>query len=185
MLSDPDHLTTVKNALKETRRFLGTVPSFSTKSEQFGDRVAVIHAWDHLTQLAEVIGKAPKPALPDAVARLEGPKRILVELLDQTESGAEPENANWSIDAITNRSQQMAELRRRERVALLEETAHLSVDPGAAARVLKGLRWFDAVGYHLWRASHHLVNIDSPDQPENRDPPDLDEFAISNTSAAL
>jgi hypothetical protein len=39
----------------------------------------------------------------------------------------------------------------------------LRVDPGAAVRVLKGLRWFDAVGYHVWRATHHLMNGDSVD----------------------
>ena len=79
----------------------------------------------------------------------------------------------------------MAEYRREERLALLEETAQLSVGPGAAVRVLKGLRWFDALGYHAWRASHHLTHIDSPDQPQSGDPPSLDELAMSNASATL
>ena len=95
------------------------------------------------------------------------------------------EDVAGPLDTIRNRSLQVAEYRRRERVTLLEETAHLSVDPGAAVRVLQRLRWFDAIGYHVWRASHHLMNIDSPDQSENREPPDLDEFAISVEDAAL
>jgi phosphate:Na+ symporter len=184
--SAPDYMNAVKNALKETRRFLGTGPSFSTKRDQFGSRVAVIHAWDHLTQLAEVIGKAPKPALPDAAARLEGPKRILMELLDKTESEAEQENAKSTLDTIRNRSQELAELRRRERAGLLEGAAQLSVDPGAAVRILKGLRWFDAVGYHVWRAFHHLMNIDSAEEaPQNGDLLEPDEFAVNNARAVV
>jgi hypothetical protein len=84
-----------------------------------------------------------------------------MQLLDQIEPREERENDD-ALDAIKARSRQLAEFRRRERVALLEDAAQLRVDPGAAVRVLKGLRWFDAVGYHAWRATHHLMNGDSP-----------------------
>ena len=63
---------------------------------------------------------------------------------------------------------------------LLEETAHVKVEPGAALRILKGLRWFDAIGYHTWRASHHLINQGSTDSvADEASIPVHEEFASS------
>ncbi len=184
---DPEHITKVRNALKETRRFLATVPSLSAKPEQLVGRVAVIHAWDHLIQLAEVISKAPKPPFRDAAERLRAPKVSLVELLDRYQASADDENAASAIGRIKNLSYQLAELRRKERATLLEETANRNIDPGAAGRVLKGLRWFDAVGYHVWRASHHLTSSDSAQEepPGKEEFQDADELAITNSVARL
>jgi phosphate:Na+ symporter len=186
-LSEPEPIANVKNALKETRRFLSTVPSLSAKSEQLGGRIAVIHAWDHLIQLAEVISKTPKPPFRDAAERLTGPKLRLIELLDHYEAVAEDGNATSAIGRIKILSHQLAEFRRKERATLLEETAHRNIDPGAAVRVLKGLRWFDAVGYHVWRASHHLTSSDSvrEEPPENEEFQDTDELAVTSSCAGL
>lgn len=115
------------------------------------------------------------------------PKLSLVELLDSSEGLADDENATSAISRIKNLSQHLAKLRRMERATLLEETAHRNIDPGAAVRVLKGLRWFDAVGYHVWRASHHLTSSDSvrEEPPENEEFQDTDELAVTSSGAGL
>ena len=167
LLLDPpsreDQTNAIINALKETRRFLATVPSLSIKSEQLAIRISLIHAWDHLNQLATVVKNPPKPAFPDAEARLKAPKKDLLGLLDSAESCLRGIDSEPSCALVQSQSQKLAEHRRGERVLLLEETAHVKVEPGAALRILKGLRWFDAIGYHTWRASHHLINGKSTD----------------------
>jgi len=167
-----DRMNAIINALKETRRFLATVPSLSIKSEQLAIRISLIHAWDHLNQLATVVKNPPKPAFPDAEARLKEPNGDLLMLLESSEHGLRGIDSEPSLGSVQSQSQKLAEHRRGERALLLEETAHVKVEPGAALRILKGLRWFDAIGYHTWRASYHLTNEKSTD-------PSGDDAAIS------
>jgi hypothetical protein len=50
----------------------------------------------------------------------------------------------------------LAEHRRIGRATLLTDSAHGTVEAELALQALNGLRWLDAVGYHTWRAAHHL-----------------------------
>ena len=175
-----DHINEIINGLKETRRFLATVPSLSTKGEQLAIRISLIHAWDHLNQLAVVVKSPPKPAFPDAEARLKEPSGNLLQLLDSAERCLRGPDPELSLGVVQSQSHKLAEHRRGERALLLEETAHVKVEPGAALRILKGLRWFDAIGYHTWRASHHLINQGSTDSvADEATIPAREEFASS------
>jgi phosphate:Na+ symporter len=171
--SVPERASEWKNALKETRRFLGSVPALSSRSEQLGTRISIIHAWDHLMQLADVVENPLRRPLPHAAARLREPQTQLIDLLDEAQSLLVGESPRAAVDALKRRSQQLAEFRRNQRRTLLLETAQVIVDPGVASRILKGLRWLDAIGYHTWRAMHHLMETEAEALPASA--PFIDE----------
>ena len=49
-----------------------------------------------------------------------------------------------------------AGLRKRDRVRLFEQAAQGGISPEQANELLTASRWMDRVGYHVWRAVHHL-----------------------------
>ncbi len=154
--SRPDRIDTTLAALRETRRFLATI-SFSTSGpDQLNARISIIHALDHLNQLAVVVKNNFKPSLLNGEQRLQEPKRAVLEMVETAAASLRRQAPAPERNQLQRLSLGLAEHRRDERAALLEESAHGTVEPGQALHTLDSLRWFDAVGYHTWRATHHL-----------------------------
>jgi phosphate:Na+ symporter len=174
--SRADRIDTALAALKETRRFLGTV-SFSTSGpDQLNARISIIHALDHLNQLAAVVKNNFKPSLLSGEQRLHGPKGTLLEMVETVAASLRRQALAPERDKLKVLSLALAERRRTERAALLEESALGTVEPGQALHTLDGLRWLDAVGYHTWRALHHLSTDTSEADEGNVNERDQGEF---------
>lgn len=156
VLAKPERLDTVLAALRETRRFLGTVAFPAPRPDQYYDRVSIIHVLDHLHQLAVVVQDDFEPGLLAADSRLETPKRMLMEMLETITAAMRHNAPTLERDQLQRLSLTLAEHRRTGRAALLKDSAHGTVEAELALHALNGLRWLDAVGYHTWRAAHHL-----------------------------
>lgn len=151
-----DRIDAVLAALKETRRFLGTVAFATSGPAQLNARISIIHALDHLSQLAVVVKNNFDPSLLNGERRLQEPKRTVLEMIETTAASLRRQTPAPDRAKLQTLSLALAERRRAVRAALLEESAQGKLEPGQALRTLDGLRWFDAVGYHTWRALHHL-----------------------------
>jgi phosphate:Na+ symporter len=154
--SRSDRIDTALAALKETRRFLGLVSFPASRPGQLNARISVIHALDHLNQLAVVVKDNFKPSLLNGEQRLQEPKRTVLEMVEAAAASLRRQAPAPERDQLQRLSLALAEHRRAERAALLEESARGTVEPGQALHTLDGLRWLDAVGYHTWRALYHL-----------------------------
>jgi phosphate:Na+ symporter len=152
----PDRTDAALAALKETRRFLGLISFPASRPGQLNNRISIIHALDHLNQLAFVVKNNFEPSLLIGEQRLQAPKRTVVEMVETAAASLRRQAPAPERDKLQRLSLALAEHRRAERAALLEESAHGTVEPGQALHTLDGLRWLDAVGYHMWRALHHL-----------------------------
>ncbi len=173
----PDRMDAALAALKETRRFLGTM-SFSTSGpNQLNTRVSIIHALDHLNQLVVVVRNNFEPSLLNDEQRLQEPKSTVLEVVETAAESLRRQAPEPEHDKLQRLSLALAERRRTERVALLEESAHGRIEPGHALHSLNGLRWFDAVGYHTWRALHHLSTDTSEADEGHVIERDQEEFA--------
>ncbi|HEY9175482.1 MAG TPA: Na/Pi symporter [Verrucomicrobiae bacterium] len=154
--SKPERMDAVLTALRETRRFLGTVAFSASRPEQYHARVAIIHAMDHLYQLAVVVKDNFAPGLLADEPRLQMPKRMVTEMIELVSAAMQRRTPTLERDQLQRISVGLAEYRRTGRASLLEKSAHETAESGPALRALNGLRWLDAVGYHAWRAAHHL-----------------------------
>ncbi|MFO1515211.1 MAG: Na/Pi symporter [Verrucomicrobiota bacterium] len=156
ILAKPERLDTVLAALRETRRFLGTVAFPASRPDQYYARVSIIHALDHLHQLAVVVQDEFEPGLLADESRLEMPKRLMMEMLETVTAAMRRKTPTLERDQLQRMSLALAEHRRTGRAALLKDSAHGTVEAEQALHTLNGLRWLDAVGYHAWRAAHHI-----------------------------
>ena len=173
----PERLEAARAALKETRRFLGTVSFDASRSGQLNARVSIIHALDHLGQLAVVVKNKFDLALLNGEPRLQEPKGTVLAMIGMAAAALRRHSPASERDPLQRLSLGLAERRRAERVALLEASAHGTVEPGHALHSLNGLRWLDAVGYHTWRALHHLSTDPNEADEDNAIERDQGEFA--------
>jgi hypothetical protein len=149
-------LDTVLAALRETRRFLGTVAFPASRPDQYFARVSIIHALDHLHQLAVVVQDDFEPELLTDDSRLETPVRMLMGMIETVTAAMRHKAPTLERDQLQRISLTLAEHRRTGRAALLKDSARGAMEAELALHALNGLRWLDAVGYHTWRAAHHL-----------------------------
>jgi phosphate:Na+ symporter len=154
--SKPERMDAALSALRGTRRFLGTVAFSASRPDQYHARVAIIHAADHLHQLA-VVAKDDfdRDSLTDD-PRLQMPKRMVAEMIETVTAAMQRQTPSLERDQLQRISLALAAFRRTGRADLLKESAHGTVEAGQASNALNGLRWLDTVGYHAWRAAHHL-----------------------------
>ncbi len=152
----PERMEAVLAALRETRRFLGTVAFPASLPGQHQARVAIIHALDHLQQLAVVVKEDFEPGLLADEPRLETPKRLVTEMIEAVTAAIQQQTPTLARDQLQRTSLALAKYRRTGRAELLKESADGVVEADQALHTLNGLRWLDAVGYHAWRAAHHL-----------------------------
>jgi phosphate:Na+ symporter len=137
--------------------------------------VAIIHALDHMHQLV-VVGKNNfESALLAGEARVQAPKRMVMEMLHSVMTAMRQRVPTLGRERLQELSLALAESRRTERAALLGESAQGSVEAGQALHALDGLRWLDAVGYHVWRAAHHL-SAEAPEARDDGDARNQEEF---------
>ncbi|MCG3148245.1 MAG: hypothetical protein PCFJNLEI_01688 [Verrucomicrobiae bacterium] len=173
----PDRTDAVLAALKETRRFLGLISFPASRPRQLNTRISMIHALDHLNQLVVVMKNNFEPSLLNGEQRLQEPKRTVLEMVETAAASLRRQAPAPERDKLQRLSLVLAERRRTERAALLEESAHGTVEPGHALHTLDGLRWVDAVGYHTWRALHHLSTDTIEADEGNVIERDQEEFA--------
>jgi phosphate:Na+ symporter len=165
-------------ALKETRRFLGTVSFDASRSGQLNARVSIIHALDHLGQLVDVVKNNFHPALLNDEQRLQEPKGTVLAMIGMAAAFLRRQAPASERDQLQRLSLGLAERRRAERAAFLEESAQGTVEPGHALLSLNGLRWLDTVGYHTWRALHHLSA--DPNEADSGQVPGHEQGELSN-----
>jgi phosphate:Na+ symporter len=153
---DEERLTAVLTALRETRRFLGTVSFSAPRPDKHNVRIAIIHAMDHLYRLAVAAKDDLEPALLTSEPRVQASKRLVLQLLTVVQAALQSHSPSLDREQLQQLSFKLADYRRKGRANLLEESAQGTMEAGQALRALNGLRQLDTIGYHAWRAAHHL-----------------------------
>lgn len=138
----PDRTDATLAALKETRRFLGLISFPASRPGQLNTRISMIHALDHLNQLAVVVKNNFEPSLLNVEQRLQEPKRTVLEIVETAAASLRRQAPAPERDKLQRLSLALAERRRTERTALLEESAHGTVEPGQALHTLDGMGYF-------------------------------------------
>jgi multicomponent Na+:H+ antiporter subunit G len=153
-----ERLWAAQTAIKEARISLAQV--HLDEHLPYRGRLALLHASDHLDRLVETCLEHEEPLVGEQV------KAAAAKLVPEVTAAA-----NWLFkpsypgeDAarqLAEASARQADERRRHRTWLLAETAAGRVSPNEMQRQLESMRWVDRIGYHTWRALHHLAGTDS------------------------
>ncbi len=149
-------------ALERTRSFFARIPPLSADEPLSAQRVALLHAMDHLARLRSRLGKAPgQGAAPEAAALRPAAERCgqVLALARAALLGQGPPDG---VAEIERHAVALTELRRQQRAEILGRTALGTIGADDATRALDALRWLERVAHHAWRAARHLTT-EAPD----------------------
>ena len=158
-----DELILVDKTLSDVRVFLSTIQlEEGTKRNDYGQHLSLLHTIDHLERWLYVIREVdPVGSLRDTdflVAR----ELVIheLELVNQLNHHTPPEDSKMWKQA----SKQLAGYRKEHRLELLEETAANQLEMDQTIQKVQALLWLDRIGYHIWRATRHLIKPTVPSE---------------------
>lgn len=170
-----ERLWAAQAAIREARAFLARVRLEQHHTDEYNRRLALLHVSDHLDRLVEACLEREGPLRGAEVilagSRLAAALAEAVAWLCQGRSAREAvgEAGEALVRHLAEASARQAEERRLHRAWLLAETAAGRVVPDETQARLEDMRWVDRVGYHTWRALHHLVGPGSAAQSQSKD----------------
>lgn len=150
-------------AIREIRGFLAQIRLDRHHDDEYSRRLALLHASDHLERLAEACLERDVSLRGAEVIAAGGQLAAEVaEAVAWLRRGRSPgeaigEAGQALVRHLAEASARQAEERRMHRAWLLAETAAGNVSPDETQARLEDMRWVDRVGYHTWRALHHLA----------------------------
>ncbi|WDH75620.1 Na/Pi symporter [Exiguobacterium marinum] len=158
-----DELILVDKTLSDVRVFLSTIRlEDDGKRNDYGQHLSLLHTIDHLERWLYVLREVePVHVLRDTdflVAR----ELVLheLDLVNQLNHHTPPEDSKLWKQA----SKQLAEYRKAHRSELLEETAANQLEMDLTIQKVQVLLWLDRIGYHIWRATRHLIKPTVPSE---------------------
>lgn len=169
-LGDVRSLDEPREALARIREFMGNVRSSPDEPAVHRRHLSVLHATDHLERFAfllagdrTILARAAREAEGGWMEERDELRRAFRHWTqvhgDPPFDGSPPpgEAPQEELEPVFEEvSRAMAEARRRHREALFQKAAAGSVHPGEAWVALDRLKGMDTLGYHAWRAVHHL-----------------------------
>jgi phosphate:Na+ symporter len=174
---EPDEagIEELRRALEQIQQFFARVPGYGDHEPLSQIRVAQMHAIDHLTRLHKRLNP------PASLRHVFDDPRLLPALTLGREilalgsaglAGRQPPEWRTRLDTMAD---ELAELRRQQRPAILEGTAAGAASPAHTLELLDAIRWLDVVAYHTRRLGHYLGNNAESHAPPNGEPNDADE----------
>lgn len=172
----------LRQAIEETQHFLARIPPLPAGAPMAHSRVAQMHAVDHLVQLLADLRTFSAWQDFESNERLYPLLRRTRELLELALAGLQEQRPPDWLEQVEAKSRKTADLRRSERLDILEQTAMYAWAPERTLETLDAIRWLDRIGYHTWRICKYLSSSD--DEPSataaesaELEPPDEDSPA--------
>jgi phosphate:Na+ symporter len=146
----------ITQALDDAQRFFSRIPAEGEHAAWSEERVAQMHAIDHLLRLTSRL------AVPSGVRRMlasehqqEAVRRCADMLRVAADGLAAATDGDWLAE-VERHAGALAEMRQNERPVVMGQTAGGGVAPAAALEVLDAMRWMDRVAHHVWRCCAYL-----------------------------
>jgi len=150
---DAAQLTSVDEALAETRRFVEKIRTDPTQKRVHNRHIATMHALDHLVRLSHRCTQANRIETLRSESRLHRLSKLLrdtiIPMLEHPDSSVE-EGRLERVHAILQNQRGVYRNRIVEHSAQQQMSAHTALER------LDSIRWLHRVAYHLWRIEHHL-----------------------------
>lgn len=153
----------LERTLGEVRLFLSTIQLDATSQpDEYGRHVSYLHAIDHLERWLGVLREIESPEVMQD-GSLETARTMLLEALRRTDD-LNHHTPSTDISVWKRLSKQLANTRKTQRAEWLEETPSRPVEMLHSFEHVQALLIYDRMGYHLWRATRHLIKPTVPSE---------------------
>lgn len=176
VLSDPSKISDESGAallgreLDRIQSFFAEIPSVSENEPLSQSRISQMHTLEHLARLQNRLNPPPSLRARFGDKELQPALDMSHKVLTLGKKGLEGFAAEEWLDELDEVADDLAELRRKGRTTILEQTAKGTSTPAKALDLLDAIRWLDVVAYHTRRICHHLgadeVRVFTPREEE-------------------
>ncbi|MDZ7807425.1 MAG: Na/Pi symporter [Gracilimonas sp.] len=155
---DRNFLNQAELAKVEISQFLNEIKIGSDQSSDYNRYVATLHALDHNVRLMDACRDTHfiKNIPNDPVATQMS---VMLQMAFETTQNWISDHGEEELNEYLREvSINLAELRKKRRVEILEQAANIK---GSSMQILANLdtiRWLDKLAYHHWRAVYHLMD---------------------------
>lgn len=166
-------LDACRDALGATRIYLEPLRTDPATPQAWARHVALLHAIDHVDRLIDACDEhepATKVRRDEALAEVHD--KVLA-LLDAASAVIATTTDRESFESAERIAAELVDYRRIHRPRILEQTALSDMSPLVAEGRLEAIRWGERLGFHLWRALHHLRGADGA-QDDGETPTEAD-----------
>jgi phosphate:Na+ symporter len=154
----------IAQAIEEIQFFFARIPAETEHAGMSEERIAQMHAIDHLLRLQ---GRLLAPAGVRRMLAHEQMKEAVLRTRDMltlaSEGLSDAAAPDW-LAGIAQHAHALEALRRTERPAVMRQTAGGGVEPAAALEVLDAMRWLERVAHHVWRFCNYMGAVDKSDE---------------------
>jgi len=157
----------IGQALGKVQEFFSRIPPLGSAQPPSEDRMAQIHAIDHLTRLHAHLSLPPGPQRMLRHPRLWPLMERCRAVLGAASTGLAGKGADNWWEPVRDGAAELSDLRRKARPTVLAETARGEWSPSEALDVLDAVRWLDRVSYHIWRVTNYLAGPRTPEVSED------------------
>lgn len=158
-----ERLTALRQSLLRAEDFLAHVPAAEEEPHPSPSRVALIHALDHLMRLWARASPPDSLRAMFAQSELASMTQSCREIVDLARAGLRGEaGTDWTA-RVERMALALSAEQRRQRAALLQQTAGGAWSPGRAVEALDAMRWLERLGYHTWRIVNYLAGPATPE----------------------
>ena len=153
-------------ALPKVGDFIAKVGTESASGEEITDQVGLVHALDHLNELATFLTLMEHHEIPASSHTHIESIRVEVEaMMVLVESSFESGRCTADVGTIRSMIKAIADRRRALRLELIEDVARGRLTAEIGAELIDRVRWLDTVAYHIGRTLSYLVGGDAgPDR---------------------
>jgi phosphate:Na+ symporter len=157
-----EHLQEVNEAVRRTREFVSRLATAAQGNIEVARLLAGLHAIDHLGRLAQECIEDPPARGIVAQEPVQGMAETLGHMLEVARHWLLKPSGPSPARELAEFSSRLAAARRAGRARILADAASGAIAPQHGAALVEGMLWIDRVGYHLWRAVHHLQDPPPP-----------------------
>lgn len=158
-MPDKETVEIAERAIEEVNLFINGINVESYRSAEYNRYVATLHALDHTTRFIDACKEFQHVSVivkdPVAVEMAETFTKSIHTSLEWIDSHEEFDLAG----TLEKTSNDLALLRKKRRVEILEMTAGKKESSTHILQILDAIRWIDRLAYHNWRALYHLLDL--------------------------
>lgn len=155
-------LDRVRGALPKASAFAAQVGQHEQSVKESIEHARSLHALDHLVRMLGVLRGDELVRTMSYERGLEPQRQALLAVIDRVAAWEDPNAIKDDVEVLAAHSAAIASLRKKYRVAVLNEAAKGVIDPDLALVRLDASRALDQIGYQCWRAANHLGGTDLP-----------------------
>ncbi|NLZ11452.1 MAG: Na/Pi cotransporter family protein [Alcaligenaceae bacterium] len=154
---DPKMLDRTRSALDRAYDFISRVPLEADQNKLAEQRIAQLHATDHLIRFRQRLFELSVHPIDFASEDYQWAMDHNLRMLELAQDSAVRQASQDALDEISREANTLEGLSRQLRHDILQSNGSLRTSTAKLLNTTDAIRWLERTGHHIWRICHYLT----------------------------